>query len=331
MATTPDPLTTEWVPLWSTNNYGALYTHVQSTPALTWTITHNLGVIGFAVTITDNAGAVVLPDTLTYTSANVVTVTFAVAQAGKAYVLGGNTITGIAPGLHHATHEPGGSDPLAALSASALTTGTVPDARLSANVPLKNTQNTFTTNQIVNAPNPTLIFTDTAAPADARVIYVANTGQRFAMAATKDDYTGGVGILTVNRAGDVYAGRDIYEKGRTVPMGHWISAPFVSTAPELVGTFQYALVGKLCFVTVHATGTLPAPIGYLRITLPVGAYCDSAWSGKCFGNAFMYAGAGWEAGFANPSNNTIDVWRNLQVAWAAQMVVVSFSICYPLA
>jgi Collagen triple helix repeat (20 copies) len=41
------------------------------------------------------------------------------------------------PLAHHATHEPGGTDALTALSASILTTGTLPDARLSANVQLK--------------------------------------------------------------------------------------------------------------------------------------------------------------------------------------------------
>jgi len=39
---------------------------------------------------------------------------------------------GGAPAAHHLTHETGGSDPVAALDGSVLTTGTVPDARLSA-------------------------------------------------------------------------------------------------------------------------------------------------------------------------------------------------------
>src|SRR5262245_6579666 len=39
-----------------------------------------------------------------------------------------------APALHHVSHEPGGTDALTALSASILTSGTLPDARLSVNV-----------------------------------------------------------------------------------------------------------------------------------------------------------------------------------------------------
>jgi hypothetical protein len=43
----------------------------------------------------------------------------------------------VAPLAHHSSHEPGGSDALVALSASILTTGTLPDARLSTNVQMK--------------------------------------------------------------------------------------------------------------------------------------------------------------------------------------------------
>jgi hypothetical protein len=56
-------------------------------------------------------------------------------------------------GPHHTTHEPGGSDPIAALDGSVLTTGTVADVRLSTNVPLKNAANVFTgtTNRFDNS------------------------------------------------------------------------------------------------------------------------------------------------------------------------------------
>src|SRR5580765_4417098 len=54
------------------------------------------------------------------------------------------TAGGGAPAAHHATHETGGSDAIAALSGAVLTSGTLPDARLSANVPLLNASNVFT-------------------------------------------------------------------------------------------------------------------------------------------------------------------------------------------
>ena len=48
---------------------------------------------------------------------------------------------GITP--HHTRHEPGGSDAITALAGEVITTGTVADARLSANVALKNIDNNF--------------------------------------------------------------------------------------------------------------------------------------------------------------------------------------------
>src|SRR5262245_25049738 len=69
-----------------------LYTHTQASAATTWTITHNLGAVGYPVTVVDGSGVVLIPDTITYTSDDVTTVTFAVAQSGTAYVAG--TVSG---------------------------------------------------------------------------------------------------------------------------------------------------------------------------------------------------------------------------------------------
>lgn len=73
------------------------------------------------------------------------TVTGPVAITGGPVTINGAPIAGGggAPAAHHATHEPGGADAIVALSGAVITTGTVADARLSANVPLKNQDNTF--------------------------------------------------------------------------------------------------------------------------------------------------------------------------------------------
>jgi hypothetical protein len=60
------------------------YTFTQSAPSTTWTITHNLGVFP-AITIVDTSGSVIDADVL-YNSNNQITVTFATAQSGKAYL-----------------------------------------------------------------------------------------------------------------------------------------------------------------------------------------------------------------------------------------------------
>ena len=55
-------------------------------------------------------------------------------SASKLWVRMGGVWAVSAPGAHHASHETGGADALAALSAAILTSGTLPDARLSGNV-----------------------------------------------------------------------------------------------------------------------------------------------------------------------------------------------------
>ena len=65
-------------------NAHATYTHTQASASSTWTITHNLNCFP-SVTVVDSAGSVVIGDVV-YISANVVSVTFIAAFAGKAYL-----------------------------------------------------------------------------------------------------------------------------------------------------------------------------------------------------------------------------------------------------
>src|SRR4030095_8581015 len=62
----------------------------------------------------------------------------------------------IPPGAHHLTHEPGGSDPITALDGSVLTSGTVANARLSAQVARTDLANTFTQDQTIEKTLPIL-------------------------------------------------------------------------------------------------------------------------------------------------------------------------------
>ena len=104
------------------------------------------------------------------------------------------------PRLHHTTHEPGGSDALTNLDAGILT-GTVSDARLSANVALRGFRNTFTQYQTI-APPPNepgmlvirdmsgegaiLNFTDGSAPADRKTYYMKSQGGGFTIMQAND-------------------------------------------------------------------------------------------------------------------------------------------------
>lgn len=60
------------------------YTHNQSSPSATWTITHNLGKYP-SVTIVDSAGTQLLGQVV-HDSINQVTATFTTAFSGKAYL-----------------------------------------------------------------------------------------------------------------------------------------------------------------------------------------------------------------------------------------------------
>ena len=82
-----DGSTPFWVPITQEIEH---YTHVQTTSSTTWTVTHNLNIADVAVTVYDDAtDSVVIPDTITLTDANTVTVTFASAITGKAVVTSG--------------------------------------------------------------------------------------------------------------------------------------------------------------------------------------------------------------------------------------------------
>ena len=112
--------------------------------------------------------------------------------------------TGVAPSLHKTTHQDGGGDELA-LDGSQITTGTVADARHSSNVPLKNTNNTFTAQQIMSTAQPMVTLIDTSQPADARNFWLWNGLQTLVVQAVSD--SGGVvhGQVNISRTGVVTA------------------------------------------------------------------------------------------------------------------------------
>lgn len=61
------------------------YTHTQSSPSSSWTITHNLGYFPGGVSIIDSAGSKVYGD-VTFISENQLMVNFSSAFGGKAYI-----------------------------------------------------------------------------------------------------------------------------------------------------------------------------------------------------------------------------------------------------
>lgn len=61
------------------------YTHIQSSPSTTWTITHNLGYNPGGVSVVDSAGSKMYGD-VTYVNTNQIVVNFSAGFSGKAYI-----------------------------------------------------------------------------------------------------------------------------------------------------------------------------------------------------------------------------------------------------
>lgn len=188
---------------------------------------------------------------------------------------------GGAPAAHHATHETGGSDAIAALSGAVLTSGTLPDARLSANVPLLAAQNVFT--GAIQELGAAVRVRNATPPANSRLWQaVTKTDGQFGVTALDDAGTPVTAALTVSRTGSLTVFGDVTEKNRLTPLGHWITVPYNAasfhseagtwTVPSgAVGVNAYTLIGKTMIWSVQINAaTLTAPGLYLYLDMPAG-------------------------------------------------------------
>lgn len=179
--------------------------------------------------------------------------------------------TGGIPSAHHVTHEPGGSDAI------------VGAAWLAVN-------NVFTgANQQISSAIPRVTLIDTVAPADSRVFSMSNTSQLMAFNALNDAQSAAVATpLLLNRGGDVTVGRDVYEKGRSVAMGHWQTVPFnaanflahlgggtwvVGSAAVIMN--HYTLIGKTMIWTLYISwfsgaNTITGTVTHIKVLIPGG-------------------------------------------------------------
>lgn len=89
-------------PVWiELTNVSSLYVHTQGSSSTSWVITHNLGIDDVIVSVYDAADNVIIPDEITITDSNTVTVTLNQAITGKAVILGGDSNGGasVAPSV----------------------------------------------------------------------------------------------------------------------------------------------------------------------------------------------------------------------------------------
>jgi hypothetical protein len=148
------------------------------------------------------------------------------------------------------------------------------------NVALKTVVNTFTANQIIScAAAPVIVWTDQSQPANSRVMYWVNTSQEMILIAANDDYSTQTPNIHATRTGDVKVWRDLYEKQRSTPLGHWINVPFnAANFISATGAWNvdsvlinhYTLIGKTLIWSIIASGTLTASSSTLYIVIPIG-------------------------------------------------------------
>lgn len=71
------------------------YVHTQASPSTTWVINHNLNTAAPTVQAYESSTSYIIPDTITISSVNTVTITFADARSGIAIVLAGGATTSV--------------------------------------------------------------------------------------------------------------------------------------------------------------------------------------------------------------------------------------------
>jgi hypothetical protein len=175
------------------------------------------------------------------------------------------------PTAHHVTHESGGSDAIAALSAAVLTNGTLPDARLSSNVARRDQANTFThADQRIVTAYAQVGLQHTPSPVNARGWSLVTNGDTIQLSTRDDAWTQTGAPFVAWRNGDIdVAGRlqvngqiafpatanpssnvntlDDYEEGPWTPQLHG-SGGF-SGQSYAIQQGEYWKCGRRCFAT----------------------------------------------------------------------------------
>jgi hypothetical protein len=165
------------------------------------------------------------------------------------------------------------------LNASQLTSGIVPDARLSANVQLKplpaniaykDIDNSFPTQTIKGSGIAELQLLDTAFGTPVRVLSYQNLFQIYSNAL-------GAGILVANPVnGDVAVLTGLNERGRSTKMGEWVDfTPALSVGVGTITmnnllTARYTLIGKTMILAMYFNVILSASPTSIVMTIPGG-------------------------------------------------------------
>ena len=108
-------------------------------------------------------------------------------------------------GVAHAVqHASGGADEILNINATRITSGILPDARLSANIPRLNLINTFLTHQQITGVNPALNILNTAPPAGSKnTRFISDGNGAVYIQHMTDDMAAAQNTLIFDRAGNL--------------------------------------------------------------------------------------------------------------------------------
>jgi len=162
------------------------------------------------------------------------------------------------------------------LIAQTITAKTLTD--LETQAALKDAANVFTLPQTLRAASPQLYLQDTVQPADATLFDVVNSSQGLRVRAVTDAGAVQTNALVLARTGDAIVGRDVYEKGRALPMGHWQTgdcSTFAHTA-GWSGPCLWMVLGKTIFMVMAGSANMAAGAASYNFNLPVGGVYAAA-------------------------------------------------------
>jgi hypothetical protein len=160
------------------------------------------------------------------------------------------------------------------LDATQLTAGTVPDARLSSNVPRLAASNVFT--GPIQEMGLAVRLRNAVPAANSRLWQaVTKDDGQFGVTALDDAGSPVTAALILSRLGSLMVSGDVTEKNRLTPLGHWtdftptlgVSAGALSALVN--ATCHYTLIGKTCVLGLYLSFTLSAP-ATVTLALPAG-------------------------------------------------------------
>jgi hypothetical protein len=160
------------------------------------------------------------------------------------------------------------------------------------NVAQKHVDNNFTSNQTISKNLPTLIFNDTSQGVNLKKWGIVPAAGNLYIQSETDTGVGLINTLSLIRDGDLVVAKDISEKARTTPMGHWIGVPYNAANFNSAGTWtveaadmalnRYTLIGKTMIWQLQInTSSLNVATGQLNCVIPGGFTISGGLHGNC--------------------------------------------------